>query len=94
MHKAAGRTDEQIHGLLDHVRKQRISQFLYLPSGPAGFEESVVTLDDIQSVPLSSLDGLQEQRIFALNQFGWYLLLIKLSIHFTRMGERLRRIDS
>jgi hypothetical protein len=38
-----------------------------------------------------SRESLKQQRIFSLSNYGFYLFLFKLSIHFTRFGEAVDR---
>ena len=87
----AGKTEQAIDDTLNGIRKQEIHRLLYLPPGPGIEGESVVPLDRIQSQPLNSINTAKVRRLFTLNQYGWYVLLIKLSIHFTRMQEKLER---
>lgn len=87
----AGKTQQQIDETLSDIRKQEIHRLFYLPAVPGVQGESLVRLDDMHAQPLSSIKPDAIQRVFTLNQYGWYVLLIKLSIHFTRMAEDLER---
>jgi len=87
----AGKTPQQIGDLLADIRKQEIHRLFYLPPMPGMLGESIVRLDDVHAQPLSSIKPENIQRVFSLNQYGWYVLLIKLSIHFTRMAEHVER---
>jgi hypothetical protein len=87
----AGDSPDQIESELDAIRKQSISRLFYLPAMTGHHEESVVPLDRLFAQPLRMLNQEAMQRFFTLNLYGWYILLIKLSIHFTRMGEAVPR---
>jgi hypothetical protein len=89
--EVAGKTAQQITDTLGDIRGQAIHRLFYLPAMHGVFGESLVALDAIHAQPLSSIDAQRIQRVFSLNTYGWYVLLIKLSIHFTRMTERLER---
>jgi len=36
-------------------------------------------------------ESLRQKRLFSLSNYGFYLLLFKMSIHFCRMGENIDR---
>ncbi len=90
MHRQ-GVSQQEIERNLDNIRKQCISHVFYLPEWTGYLDESIVMLDDINSNPLSCFLEQRPQKIFCLNQFAHYLFLIKISIHFTRLREGLRR---
>jgi hypothetical protein len=85
-----GWSSDKVQSTLDAIKKQLVSHFFYLPAS-GSLAESVAVFDDLQSQPLAYFGTSNGGREFSLNQFGWYMLLIKLSVHFTRMGERLTR---
>jgi hypothetical protein len=91
---AEGLKDEKsIKNHIDDIKKQRITQILYLPQGAKLPEDCIVFLDrvnhcDNKSVPR---EDISKQKIFVLSNYGFYLFLIKLSIHFTRIQEKVDR---
>ena len=87
-----GKTPEQVAGVLSAVRRQHVTSILYLPSAPHGPSESLVLLDDIHNHPLNDFIETSRTQLFRLNQYGFYILLIKLSIHFSRFQEGVKRI--
>lgn len=89
--RAAGVTDESIGDILDSIKKQLISNIFYLPDAPYGPGESIVMLDNIHSHPLDVFLRADRSLIFRLNQTGFYILLIKISIHFSRFQEGVQR---
>ena len=78
---------------LDRLRKQHITQILYLPNGYGLEYEGIVFLDRINNCQNRSIprDNLKQSRLFNLSNYGHYLLLIKLSIHFSRLQENIDR---
>jgi hypothetical protein len=78
---------------IDDIRHQRITQIFYLPQY-GSFEESFVFLDRVISIDNESYDRatLAKHRLFSLSQYGLYLFLYKISIHFTRFHERVDRV--
>lgn len=83
----------QIGNHIDAIRKQRITQILYLPELSGKIKESIVFLDRVQNCPNTYVDAssIPNRRLFTLSDYGAYLLLLKLSIHFTRIQDRVER---
>jgi hypothetical protein len=83
---------EKIENHLRDIKAQKITQILYLPSN-SNTKESIVFLDRINNSPTNVITkgNLKKRRIFTLSNYGFYLLLLKLSISFTRIGEGVNR---
>lgn len=82
--------------IVDHIktiRKQEITQIFYLPQLGGILKESIVFLDRINNCQNNSIDrrNLPSQRIFSLSDYGFYIFLLKLSIHFTRIRDKVDR---
>jgi len=82
-----------VENIINDIKKQRITYLFYLPVGGDLKEECVALLDDTHSVHLDEFLANRKNKFFALSQYGFYLLLIKLSIHFTRFHEGVLRFD-
>lgn len=82
-----------INSHIDDIRKQNISQIFYLPKGGALDNESIVFLDRINNLPSNYFTKQQvvNNRAFTLSDYGFYLFLFKLSVHFTRIRENVER---
>ncbi|MDA3939460.1 MAG: hypothetical protein PF693_09150 [Spirochaetia bacterium] len=87
-------TENSIEDHLSAIRKQIITQIFYLPIGQGIEEESLIFLDRILNCDSAMVkrEELESRREFSLSQFGFYLFLYKLSIHFTRMHESVDRL--
>lgn len=88
-----GKNQAQIDGHFSSIRNQRISNIFYLPTGGKLPGESFVFLDQICSCAndyISRAD-IENRRIFTLSNFGFYIFLTKLAIHFTRIREGIDR---
>lgn len=87
-----GASKEQVEGHLQAVRKQEVSSVLYLPA-ISKLKESIVFFDRIMSVDNSFIkrEELKHNRLFSLSDYGFYLLLFKLSVHFSRIQEKVNR---
>lgn len=88
-------TEEAADDYLEYVREQKVSSLFYLPPSPEhGIDESLAVLSRISncSVEVAYEDGtVAKDRIFSLGLYGFYLLLLKISIHFSRFKEGIHR---
>ena len=84
---------EQIDSHIDSVRHQRVTQVFFLPKIEDKFEDSMVFFDRVCNFPnnLIERNNLKERRLFTLSDYGAYLFLLKLSIHFTRIKDTVER---
>ena len=78
---------------IDMIRKQKITSIFYLPRGGSLDSESMVSLDSINTCDINYIDKdkIKSMKIFTLSNYGHYLFLFKLSIHFTRVTEGFDR---
>jgi hypothetical protein len=82
----------QIEAKLDSIRKQLVTSLFYLPKGGGLDADHIAILDDLHNVPLQMfLTEAERVKLFTLGQMGFYLFLLKLSIHFCRFQERIAR---
>ena len=86
-----GKTPEQVDGIVTSIRRQTTSNIFYLPDSQFGAGENVIFMDDIHSHPLTDFMQSERSQLFRLNQYGFYILLLKLSIHFSRFNEGVAR---
>jgi len=86
-------SEERINQFVKDVKKQEISSIFYLPEGGQLDEEYIALFDNTNSchIKVISNDKMPEQRLFSLSNYGFYLFLFKLSIHFTRIREAVER---
>lgn len=87
----AGKSEDQIQAVLESLRRQEITYAFHLPEKNGEIQESMILLDDVHRHPLRDFLICEKQKRFALGQFAFYLLLVKLSIHFSRFQENLNR---
>lgn len=85
--------EETINSHLDEIKKQKITQIFYLPPSSDIPEERIIFFDRICSCDSRYIDrdNVSAIRLFSLSQYGFYLFLYKLSIHFTRIHEGVDR---
>lgn len=87
-----GISQNRIDNIAGSIQRQENTQFFYLPSQPPLDDEYIVWLSDIHSMPAEVFIGSENQvKLFTLNLTGFYLFLLKLSIHFCRFHENVDR---
>lgn len=89
--KAAGQTEQQRDSVMQAMRRQEITSLMHLPPIQGVMPESVALFTDVRSHPVENFRVMERSRLFRLSDFGFYLFLLKLSIHFTRMLEGVER---
>ena len=84
---------ERISQFVQSLKQQRISQIFYLPEGGKLDSDSFIFFDKINSCDNSVIERreLSDRRLFSLSNYGLYLFLFKLSIHFSRIREGVDR---
>lgn len=84
---------QRVDNHLRDIKAQQISQAMFLPKGGKMDYDGIVFFDRAISIPLSeeTMQSMCDNKLFTLSNFGLYLLLLKLSIHFTRIQERIDR---
>ena len=89
-----GVSESRIQTIGDDIRRQYVTSIFYLPGISGKIDESIILLDDIHHHPLDNFVKTERELGFRLSQYGFYLLLLKLSIHFCRFQEGVRRFDT
>lgn len=84
---------EKISNHEKSIRKQEITQIFFLPKYGSELNDSIVFLDRIYNIKNDYInrDDLPAIRLFSLSNYGHYLFLLKLSLHLTRIQERIDR---
>ncbi|MBR5603275.1 MAG: hypothetical protein IKW51_03580 [Bacteroidales bacterium] len=77
---------------IDNLKQQKITQIMYLPAIDT-MEESLVFLDRVYNINNQYIDRskLKDIRIFSFSDYGFYLFIFKLSVHFLRIQEKVNR---
>ena len=77
----------------NQIKNQRISQIFFLPKGGKLISDSFIFFDKINSCDNNSIsrEGLSKRRLFSFSNYGFYLFVFKLSMHFSRIREDLDR---
>lgn len=74
------------------IRKQAVTSIFFLPKGADLNSDHIALLDDLHTIPHPHfLSEASRKNLFTLGQMGFYLFLMKLSIHFCRFQEGVVR---
>lgn len=88
----SGVGQQKIDDTVASIRRQEVSNFMYLPIGSSIKEETVAYLDDAHTMPqVAFAADEQKLKLATLSDAGFYLFVFKLSIHFCRMHENVDR---
>ena len=84
---------KKIYDHLDAIKKQYVSNIFYLPEGKGLKYNAIVFFDRLNNCPAKTIskEMIENQRLFTFSNYGFYLFLIKISIHFTRIREGIDR---
>ncbi|TDT43596.1 hypothetical protein DES49_1420 [Halospina denitrificans] len=84
-------SEERVSSTIENIRKQYNTSTFFLPAmGEVIEEDSVALFSDMRYVPMSKF---REQGVknITLHMQGFYLFLMKLSMHFCRFNEGVHR---
>lgn len=84
-------SSESVAAKIASIKAQKTTNIFYLPAGGSLDEDHLVRLDEIQSIPKSSLKDNSIEKIFTLSNTGFYMLIFKISLHFCRLQEKINR---
>ena len=90
------RKPQNEHRVNDHlsaIKRQEVSQIFYLPVGRSLEYDGIVFFDRLNNCDNKALPrtDLSTRRLFSLSNYGLYVFLFKLSVHFTRIREGIDR---
>lgn len=92
--KKNGKDSQSIEAKVASIKNQQVSDMFYLPKCEELPFDSIAILDDLHTVPLEHFSTKAEKsKVFTLSQIGFYLFLMKLSVHLCRFHEKLDRND-
>ncbi len=86
-------SEQKIASHIEALKQQKLTQIMYLPANAPQIEESIVFLDRILHIDnrFVKRENLDDLRLFSLSDYGFYLLIFKLSVHFSRIQEKVNR---
>jgi hypothetical protein len=82
----------RIDAKLADIKAQKTTNVFYLPAGKFLGEDYVVRFDEAHSMPsVAHAESGDRQKLFTLSNAGFYMLVLKLSVHFCRLQEKINR---
>jgi hypothetical protein len=88
----AGLPRTSIDAKIAAMKRQEVTNIFYVPTGGALKSEHFVLLGDVHSLPAKVYqEDPNKNKLFTLSQAGFYLFLLKLSMHFCRFHEEVLR---
>ena len=90
--EASGIERNRVKEKIKYIKAQRTTNVFYLPAGGPLEEDYIVRFDEVHSMPVAAHvhDG-GRQKLFTLSNTGFYMLVLKLSVHFCRLQEQVSR---
>lgn len=90
--RARGIDEQKVDAKLASIRAQKTTNMFFLPRGGPLAEDHVVRLDDAHSMPVAAhVKAKDREKLFTLSNTGFYMLVLKLSVHFCRLHEKVNR---
>ncbi len=90
--EASGISAERIADKIAAIKAQKTSNIFFLPAGGALQEDYVVRFDDVYNMPVAAhAKSGDREKLFTLSNTGFYMLVLKLSVHFCRLQEKINR---
>jgi hypothetical protein len=88
----SGLDRSRIAAKVGSIKSQQTTSMFYLPAGAFLQHDYVIRLDEAQSMPVSlHTNNPEREKLFTLSNTGFYMLVLKLSIHFCRLQEKVNR---
>ena len=82
----------QIRDKIAAIKAQKTTNVFYLPAGGPLDEEHIVRFDEANSMLVAEHTRNSENaKLFTLSNTGFYMLALKLSVHFCRLQEKINR---
>lgn len=88
-----GLPQNRVASKIEAIKQQRVTSIVYFPKGSNLDDDYIANLDDVHSQPLQHFISGDRAKLFTLSQAGFYMFLLKLSIHFCRFQEGVLRYD-
>ncbi|MCY4265712.1 MAG: hypothetical protein OXE78_12790 [Gammaproteobacteria bacterium] len=88
----SGLDSKIIEQKINSIIAQKTSNVFYLPASGALEDDYIIRLDELHSMPFSAhRESPDRQKLFTLSNTGFYMLVLKLSVHFCRLQEKINR---
>lgn len=93
--RRVGVSEEVVAAKIGAIREQKVTSIFFLPKGGSLDSDYIAVLDDVHTMPAAVFwTDTSKAKIFTLSLAGFYLFLLKLSVHLCRFHENVDRDDS
>lgn len=90
--RESGISNDRIDTKIRAIREQRTTNIYFLPAEGPLKVDYMVRFDEAQSMPIAAHAGSGDrEKLFTLSNTGFYMLVLKLSVHFCRLQEKVNR---
>lgn len=90
--RGSGIDPQRIDEKIASIKAQKTTNMFFLPAGGPLADDHVVRLDDAHSMPVAAhVKSEGREKLFTLSNTGFYMLVLKLSVHFCRLQEKVNR---
>ena len=90
--EGSGISAERVAAKIAAIKAQKTSNIFYLPACGVLQEDYIVRFDDAHNMPAAAhADSEGREKLFTLSNTGFYMLVLKLSVHFCRLHEKVNR---
>jgi len=90
--KKTGLDEKKVNAKVVAIKEQKVTTLFYLPKGANLDDDYIALLSDIHTVPYLAFDArTKKQKLSTFSLVGFYLFLLKLSVHFCRFHEEIPR---
>ena len=86
-----GVSSQAVSDVIKAIRRQEKTNMVFIPAGANVPEDMVALLDRVQSLSVKDFLHADPSRLAVLTQRGFWVLLVKLSMHFLRPHEGVER---
>ncbi len=89
----SSKSPQAIEDHIAAIKRQEVTQIFYLPALKNHIDDSIVFFDRVCNCPSNIMkkENICSEKIFTLSDYGLYLFILKLSIHFTRIFDKVER---
>jgi hypothetical protein len=89
----SGINQDQVQNKVSSIREQRVTNIFFLPAGSGLQEDHIALLDDLHTMPAKIFElETEKSKSFTLSLIGFYLFVLKLSVHFCRFHDKVPRV--
>ena len=90
--RLSGVEEQRLGDKVAAIQAQKTTDMFFIPAGGALNEDYVVCFDDVHSMPMAAhAQAKDREKLFTLSNTGFYMLVLKLSVHFCRLQENVNR---